>query len=285
MRWREIRDVLMNYEKETRKGWYSYTWANGFVSIAQRCEPERVCTLNTRDNRVFIDVPKASEEPDVYYWHTINTEYAADDVLIDADDYFITSTVSHPYIAMINIKEAEIKTQPPVVFKDFQYHSGREINEKKINLRVLNNIKAFIMEQDRYCYNKRWSYPMPETETDAYIADNCAWCGIGYNDYVAACFYFNGQEFFICTNGDVSKENKHRRHFKEQEWLFPWMSNKLDVDRVLYIRSSSLNLYKEDALKQKKEKITEELKTILKYSGLENYDLIEIRKPYKFQNL
>jgi hypothetical protein len=59
----------------------------------------------------------------------------------------------------------------------------------------------------------------------------------------------------------------------------------LERDRVLYISSSSLRLYKRDALKAKKEKITEELKTILKYSGLENYELIEIRKPYKFQNL
>lgn len=285
MRWQEIRDVLMNYEEETRKGWYSYTWANGFVSIARRCDPERVYTLNIRDNRVFVDVPTASEEPDVYYWHTISTEYAANDLLVDADDYFITSTVSHPYIAMINIKEEEIKTQPPIIFKDFQYYSDSEINEKKINLRALNNIKAFIYEQDRYCYNKRWSWPMPEAQTDGCIADSCAWCGIGYNDYTAANFYFNGQEFYICTNGEINKENKHRRHFKEQEWLFPWRSNKLERDRVLYISSSSLRLYKRDALKAKKEKITEELKTILKYSGLENYELIEIRKPYKFQNI
>jgi len=285
MRWQQIRDILINYEAESRKGWYSYTWSNGFVSIARRCNPERVYTLNTRDNRVFVDVPESSEESDVYYWHTVSTEYTADDVLADADDYFITSTVSHPYIGMLHIKEDEVKIQPPVIFKDFQYHSGSEINEKKINLRALNNIKAFIYEQDRYCYNKRWSWPMPEAQTDGYIANDCAFCGVGYNDYVAACFYFNGQEFFICTNGDISKENKHRRHFKEQEWLFPWMSNKLDVDRVLYIRSSSLNLYKGDALKQKKKKIIEELKTILKQSGLENYELIEIRKPYKFQNI
>ena len=173
MRWQEIHDILMNYEKETRKGWYSYTWSNGFVSIAQRCEPERVYTLNTRDNRVFIDVPKASgEEPDVYYWHTVSTEYAANDVLIDADDYFITSTVSHPYIAMLHIKEDEIKTQPPVIFKDFKYHSDSEINERKINLRALNNIKAFIYEQDRYCYNKRWSWPIPEAKLTTYIAND-----------------------------------------------------------------------------------------------------------------
>ena len=256
------------------------------MSIAQRCEPERVYTLNTRDNRVFIDVPMASEEPDVYYWHTVSTEYAANDVLVDADDYFITSTVTHPYIVMINIKEAEIKTQPPIIFKDFQYYSDSEVNEKKINLRALNNIKSFIYEQDMYCYNKRWSLPMPEAQIDdAYMADNCAWCGIGYNEYDVANFYFNSQDFYVCTHGDIAKENKHRRHFKEQEWLFPWRSNKLERDRVIYIRTSSLNLYKGDALKTKKEKITEELKTILKYSGLENYELIEIRKPYKFQNL
>lgn len=286
MRWQEIRDVLMNYEEETRKGWYSYTWANGFVSIARRCDPERVYTLNTRDNRVFVDVPEVSEESDVYYWHTVSTEYTANDVLVDADDYFITSTVSHPYIAMLHIREDEVKTQPPVIFKEFQYHSDSEINEKKINLRALNNIKAFIYEQDRYCYNKRWSLPMPEAQTDgAYIANNCAWCGVGYNDYIVACFYFNGQEFFICTDGEINKENKHRRHFKEQEWLFPWQSNKLDVARTLYICASSLNLYKGDALKEKKENIKEKLKTILKYSGLENYELIEIHKPYKFQNI
>ena len=126
---------------------------------------------------------------------------------------------------------------------------------------------------------------MPEAQTDGYIANDCAFCGVGYNDYTIANFYFNGQEFYICTNGEINRENKHRRHFKEQEWLFPWMSNKFDVDRVLYIRSSSLNLYKGDALKQKKKKIIEELKTILKQSGLENYELIEIRKPYKFQNI
>ena len=286
MHWQEIRDVLMNYEEETRKGWYSYTWTNGFVSIAQHCEPERIYTLNTRDNRVFIDVPMISEEePDVYYWRTISTEYKADDVLVDADDYFITSTVSHPYIAMLHIKEDEIKTQPPVIFKDFQYHSDSEINEKKINLRALNNIKAFIYEQDRYCYNKRWSWPMPEAQTDGYIANDCAFCGVGYNDYAIANFYFNGQEFYICTDGEINKENKHRRHFKEQEWLFPWRSNKLERDKVLYISSSSLRLYKRDALKNKKKEIVEELKTILEHSGVENYELIEIRKPYKFQNL
>ena len=126
---------------------------------------------------------------------------------------------------------------------------------------------------------------MPEATDDAYIADNCAWCGISYNDYVVANFYFNSQEFYICTNGDINKENKHRRHFKEKEWLFPWVSNKLDRDKVLYIRTSSLRLYKGDALKDKKKKIVEEIKTILKYSGLENYELIEIRKPYKFQNI
>ena len=285
MRWREIYDILINYEKETRKGWYSYTWANGSVSIARRCDPERIYTLNTRDNRVFIEVPIASEESDIYYWHIVGTEYAVDDVLVDADDYFIASGVSHPYIAMLNIKEAEVKTQPPIIFKDFQYHSEYEINEKKINLRALNNIKAFVYEQDRYCYNKRWGWPMPEAQTDdAYIADT-AWCGISYNDYAVANFYFNNQEFYICTNGDISKENKHRRHFKEQEWLFPWYSNKLERDRVLYIRTSSLSLYKGDALKNKKKKIIEGIETILKHSGLENYELIEIRKPYKFQNL
>jgi hypothetical protein len=59
----------------------------------------------------------------------------------------------------------------------------------------------------------------------------------------------------------------------------------LERDRVLYVSSSSLRLYKRNALKNKKKKIVDELKTILKYSGLENYELIEIRKPYKFQNL
>jgi hypothetical protein len=186
---------------------------------------------------------------------------------------------------MLHIKENEIKTQPPVIFKDFQYHSDSEINERKINLRVLNNIKAFIYEQDRYCYNKRWSWPMPEAQTDGYIANDCAFCGVGYNDYAIANFYFNAQEFFICTDGEINRENKHRRHFKEQEWLFPWRSNKLERDRVLYISSSSLRLYKRSALKQKKEEIIKELKTILEHSGLENYELIEIRKPYKFQNL
>lgn len=284
MRWQEIYDILVNYETENRKGWYSYTWTNGFVNIARHSDPERVYTLNTRDDRVFIEVPTASEEPDVYYWHTITTDCTTDE-LADADDYFITSAVSHPYIAMLHIKEDEVKTQPSIIFKDFQYHSESEVNEKKINLRVLNNIKAFINEQDKYCYNKRWSWPMPEAQTSGYIADSCAWCGIGNNDYVAASFHFNSQEFYICTSGEISKENKHLRHFKEREWLFPWVSNKLDKDKVLYIRTSSLRLYKGDALKQKKKKIIEELKTILKQSGLENYELIEIRKPYKFQNI
>ena len=287
MRWQEIYHILETYDKENRKGWYSYTWCNGFATIARKSEPEIVYTLNLRDDRVFAECPKESDESGRYYWgtyHVNGAEYITKFDLPEADDYFITTTISYPYVAMLHIKDDIESQKSGYIFKDFQYHAPSEVNEKHRNQMALNNIKAFITKWDDICYNKRrWGIYDDKIKADPLydIIEDCAYAGMGQNEYTLASFHFNHNEYHICTAGYINKENKHRRHFKEREYLFPWVNSGLERDHVLYVQTSSLNIYKDDALKKKRKEIEEGLKLILEQSGIKDYELIPIRNTYK----
>ena len=280
MRWQKIYETLLKYEDENKKGWYSYTWCNGGVTIARKSDPETQYCLNLRNEIVFIEKLVSVNTEGKYRWDY--TEKIERNDLPEADDYSVAYSVSHPFIAMIVIKEDVSEDPKSLVLKDSEYKTAQEIREKERNQKALNNIKTIIYRCGEITYQKRhgWStkYSLPEW------MQNCGFAGMGENEYTGAEFYLNDREFFICTNGNIARENKHRRHFGEPEWLFPWQSNNLERDNVLYVRTSSLSIFRDNALKEEKEAAIRDLKCLLKDAGITDYDIIEIRKPYKYQN-
>ena len=277
MRWQQIYDTLQNYEEEYRKGWYSYTWANGSVTIARKSDPETQYVV-WKDRSVVGEQLAKSENSDGYYWNSVMSMDVDD--LPDADDYYIASDVSHPFIAMVVIKEDMAEGSESLVFKNGEVKTSQEIREVKRNQKVLNHIKNIVRKYDDLFYKIRNGF-VSESEKPAGLT-NCAYCGIGDNEYTEAEFYLNDQDMFICTNGSIARENKQRRHFGEREWLFPWKSNGFDKDHVLYVRISCLKVYKGDALFEEKNKALKNLDFLLSEVGICNYEVIEITRPYKY---
>ena len=252
MTYEEIYNILDTYEEETRKGWYSYTFANRNVEIAKKSETCKRWVVSTNKNMYEIHLVPFKNDPEKSFWSAVD-EMSFD---YDADDYYIADRVFHPYIAMLHVKDAK---------------------------KVLEKIKDTVNRYDDFCYCKRSGFPLGDNIHVNEDIFDCAWAGIGSNEKYAAGFYFNHNEFFICTAGYLSKENKQRRHFKEQEWLFPYVSNGLNYDEVLYIQTSSMVEYKGKELAKKIADIISSLNLLLSEANIPEYDLIEIRHPFKRQ--
>ena len=265
MKWQEILKILKGYEEEYRNGWYSYTFSNGHVDIQRTSEPGYMYELklyrygeSSRECEVYALETKNGKK----FWNTTHRLIRYDD-MPDADDYVIADDIFHPYIGMVNIKKlTTIVEDDDIILKNHMFTRAKDINEQRSNFIALNGIKKFIDSNDG------------------------GWCGIGANQYNAAEFHFSMEEFFICTDSAICSMNNQRRHFKEREWLFPWMSNGFDRDKCLYIRTNDLTIDADPAaLQERKEKITANIKTLLENSGVEEYDLIEITRPFKYFSL
>ena len=252
MKFNEIYNVLATYEEENRKGWYSYTFANHNVEIAKKSEANKRWVLSLNKNMYEIHLTPFKDNPEKLFWSAVD-ELSFD---YDADDYYIADQVFHPYIAILHISNAKS---------------------------ILEQIKDTVNQYDDICYCKRSGFPLGNNiniNINEAIFD-CAWAGVGSNERSAAQFHLNHNEFSICTAGYLCKENKHRRHFKEQEWLFPYVSNGFNYDDVLYIQTSSTVEYKGKELAKKKAEIISSLKLLLSEANIPEYDLIEIRHPFK----
>ena len=288
MKWQEIYETLQKYDEENRKGWYSYTWANHDVRIAQKSNPSKIYILELYRHGMSSNVARSEElriKDEMYYWYYLD-EFIPFEDLPDADDWYVDDQIFHPYTCMVSIKNMEDVLNPDLyVYKDLSYVKASKLNEKKTKFKALNGIKQFIDAQDWLWYNKRYGHNI-ENENNVLEVDNCAWCGMSNIEYGLAEFIMNSQEYHICTNGYINKKNKHRRHFKEMEYLFPWKSNGLDPDSTLYISTSSLSLeVNKAALDKRKQKIISDIKFLLGKAGVTEYDIIEIKKFYKYFNL
>ena len=250
MKFNEIYNILETYEEETRKGWYSYTFENGNVGFSRLSNPEKRWRVDLKKNLVEEHLSLAYEQ-ETYFWKSV------DKTVFDynADDYIITEGIFHPYIAMLHVQDGK---------------------------NALDTIKDFVWRYDDYLYCKRHGYPTEQKDVqfNEGIFD-CTFAGIGSNERSAVQFYLNNSDTFICTAGYLARENKHRRHFKEQEWLFPYISNGFNYDDVLYIQTSSMVKYSGNALRKKKEYIISSINLLLSESGIDKYDLIEINHPLK----
>ena len=286
MKWQEIYSILESYEDENRKGWYSYTWANHGVSIMRKSDPNKIYRIDLYKygrpaDEAIIETLKVGEDGKlVWDWVSGDTIKYSD--LPDADDYVVADTVFHPYIGMVKINKISSPVEDnDFIHKDLMYIRARYVNEQRLNFMALNGIKKFINKWDNYFYSRRYGW---NSNDDAHeeIKD-CSWCGISTNEYSAAEFHFNYNEYYIATSGNINRENKHRRHFKEQEWLFPWISNGWDKDECLYIQTSSLWMWENKKKLQKyKDKIISSIGILLKEAGVEEYQLVEINKPFKY---
>lgn len=289
MRWQEILETLKTYDDENRKGWYSYTWANHNVWIGRKNEPNKMYCMELyrygfQSTKVHLEELK--EDDGKLYWDYTNT-YIPYSELPDDNNWIVVDAIFHPYIGMVKIiklKDDNVDPNTLIHCTDLTYRRASEVNEKRINFRVLNGIRQFIGIQDELMYKKRWW--ISEEDKARIEVDDCAYCGMGENEYSLAEFHLNFNEYHICTSGNINKENKHRRHFKEQEYLFPWKSNGWNPDECLYIQTSSLSIEADkEALKKRKDKIVADIKMLLDKAGVEEYELVEIRKPFKYFNL
>ena len=241
MKFNEIVNILETYEEEARKGWYSYTFENGNVGFSRLSNPEKRWRVDLKKNLVEEHLVPSEANPELYFWKTVDTDSTNFD--FDADDYLMTEGIFHPYIAILHVQDAKS---------------------------ALEKIKNVAWTYDDYFYCRRHGYPKENIQINEGIYD-CAFAGIGVNENCATQFYLNSSDTFICTAGYLAKENKHRRHFREQEWLFPYVSNGLSSDKVLYIQTSSMSKYTGSAL----------VELLLSESGVSDFELIEIRHPFK----
>ena len=253
MKFNEIVNILETYEEETRKGWYSYTFENGNVGFARLSNPEKRWRVDLKKNLVEEHLVPSEANPELYFWKTVDTDSTNFD--FDADDYLMTEGIFHPYIAILHVQDSKS---------------------------VLDKIKDTVWRYDDYLYCKRHGYPTEQKnfQFNEGIYD-CAFAGIGSNERSAVQFYLNNSDTFICTTGYLAKENKHRRHFREQEWLFPYVSNGLSSDEILYIKTSSLSKCTGTALNVKKKEIISSLELLLSESGVSDFNFIEIHRPFK----
>ena len=283
MKLSEILKILETYETESEKGFYSYQLSNGSVTVSRRSEPNREYSFSRfRPDRVLAEVLAQTEDPDVLFWKLAEDELSVED-LPDADDWFITDGVFYPYACMIRIDDnAEEIPVPEWIFKDFNWRSPSKINEKRPNLAALNILKNVVSAQEDFCRHRRSGLPLDEKVPPfGENTTDCFWAGAGYNDYDLAVFRFKGIEFSVSAPKNVSLENRNRRRFREQEWLFPYVSNGVDEDRALYVRTASLLKYEGKALEKKKKETRDALRTLLDVSGIRNYETIEIRSVFK----
>ena len=250
MKFEEIFNILNTYEAETRKGWYSYTFENGNVGFSRVSDPTIRWRVDLKKNLFEEHLVPSETNPELYFWKNVDDEMDFD---FNADDYVITEGIFHPYIAILHVQESKS---------------------------VLDRIKDTVWQYDDFFYCKRHGYPKENILINEGVYD-CAFAGIGSNERSAVQFYLNSNDTFICTSGYLAKENKHRKHFREQEWLFPYVSNGLSADEVLYIQTSSLSKYTGSELVQKKKEIISSLKLLLSESGVSDYKIIEIRHPFK----
>ena len=163
MTYEEIYNILDTYEEETRKGWYSYTFVNRSVEIARRSDPNKSWLVCLNKNIYEMYLTPFEENPEKFFW--ANVDGLSFDY--EADDYYITNGIFHPYIAMLHVKDAK---------------------------KVFEQLKNTIDRYDYILYCKKRGYPLSESyETliggiNKDISD-CAWAGIGSNENYAAGFY------------------------------------------------------------------------------------------------
>jgi len=255
MKWQEIYDILLHFDEECKKGWYSYTFANRIVPVARESVPGIIYELpeyNYGYPATFGYKKILEEKNDEVRWIWPKGDIVSFDDLPDADDYYIANEVFHQYIVMVHITNIADASK------------------------ALRNMADIINRQEVALYNNKQSY-MQNVDT---IFTSCGFCGIGFNDKSQLCFYADDGDFSIRTARSLANENKHRRHFKEREWLFPYISNGFDSEDTLYVQTSSLIGYKGKMLKQQKEKLEDTLRKLLNEAEIE-YELVEIKKPYK----
>ena len=288
MRWQEIYEILKTYDDENRKGWYSYTWANHGVSIMRKSDPNKIYHLDLFKwghpaDEATVETLKVGEDGKLV-WDWVASDTMKFSELPDADDYVVADPIFHPYIGMVRIKKINSPVEDnDLIHKDLMYVRAIKVNEQRLNFMTLNGIKKFINKWDDYFYSRRWYGCDNKDDVPSEEITDCAWCGNSTNEYSAAEFHFNYNEYHIATSGYINRENKHRRHFKEQEWLFPWISNGWERDECLYIQTSSLWMWADKkALKEHKDKIIADIGILMKEAGVEEYDLVEIRKPFKY---
>ena len=107
------------------------------------------------------------------------------------------------------------------------------------------------------------------------------WSGIGPNTYGEAEFRLDEEEFDIMTGRILMDRNKHRLHFHEPEFLFPYKSAGFDPFSTLYVSTSSPLFYTGKALKDHQIKLENDLRFLLDSAGITDYEIVRIRSPYK----
>ena len=280
MRYPEIIDILNGYENESRKGWYSFELSNRTVYAIRESEPDkmyRFCLSYSGDIVCSMEnLIKCNGSPETFVWSSSRMRDISFEELKNTDDYYIADPVFCPYICMVNIRQSvdDIKI-PAYIFKDGLFRPSRI--KESVNQTILNNIKCYAYFLNEYCYKKMHGF----VEGYDIESQDCSVCGVSLQEYCAARFYFDNNELKFCTPGYLGMKNKHRRHFCQKKWLLPYESNNLNRTEVLYIQCTSLVKYTGMALKEKKGQIKRSIETILKEVGLTDYDIIEIRRPYK----
>ena len=277
--------IVTDYPEEERKGWYSYALSSRNLLISRDSEPRTAYSLSPLDGFASVkNLVPVKEDKDVFFW-----EYDKDRFRIpiaevpDHDDYQIIDGVSYPYTAMVLIRQSEVEPvdSNACILKNGSWYRDSEVKEKYINQRALNNISILVNKQERFSYSRNCGTLGYEPDKEKYLGRMFYWSGIGPNTYGEAEFRLDEEEFDIMTGRILTNRNKHRQHFHEQEFLFPYKSAGFDLFSTLYVSTSSSLFYTGKALKDRQIKLENDLRFLLDNAGITNYEIVRIRNPYK----
>jgi hypothetical protein len=277
--------IAIDYPEEERKGWYSYELSGRSLFISRDSEPHTAYSLSPLDGFASVrNLVPVKENKDVFSWEYDETRFHIPIAEVpDHDDYHIIDRVSYPYTAMILIRQLEMDPvdNNACIFKNGSWYRRSELKERYINQRALNNISVLVNEQERLSYSKRCGTLGYEPDKEKYLGKMFYWSGIGPNTYGEAEFRLDEEEFDIMTSRILMDRNKHRLHFHEPEFLFPYKSAGFDPFSTLYVSTSSALFYTGKALKDYQIKLENDLRFLLNGAGIMDYEIVRIRNPYK----
>lgn len=248
-----LRRIATDYPEEERKGWYSYALSSRNLLIFRDSEPHTAYSISPLDGFASAkNLVPVKESKEVLFW-----EYDKDHFRIpiaevpDHDDYQIIDGVSYPYTAMVLIRQSEVEPvdSNACILKNGSWYRSPELKERYINQRTLNNISILVNEQERLSYSRSCGTLGYEPDKEKYLGRMFYWSGIGPNTYGEAEFRLDEEEFDVMTDRILMDRNKHRHHFHEPEFLFPYKSAGFDPFSTLYVSTSSPLFYTGEALK------------------------------------
>ena len=261
MKKHEVFEAINDFETESRKGWNSDILDKQNVFLSRKSDPDRNYMISKTDQGICLEERLVSTENGLYNWEAISelpTSY-----LPDAEDYVFVLPNFYSYVGMIDVTGV------------------KEDEEADLNKLAISGIKRAISTREYAGYCQQLGYGLPDNIRSLKNPEMpCSWSGIGDKESSAVEFSVDFETFFVCTPGYMQMLNKHRGHFHEREWAFPYERAHIEKDRALYVRISAPAKYTGAALKEKQVAVLSSLKMILSESGITRCRLIPINSTF-----